>query len=470
MRQRSGASILAGMDPAQRNEVLSRFTPQQLHALRHKWEGFLARPDQEEPPGDWDIWLIISGRGWGKTRTGAEWVKKMVDSGRAKSFALVGQTDDDVDQLMIHGVSGILKAYEHEPASKAPKVHKDNIVWPNGAIAKPYSSWNPDALRGPNFDAAWCDEVGKWKYARATWDMLQFALRERSGPGKQTRQIVTTTPRPTELIKAIVAGDEGKVHRTNGRTSDNASNLDPRFMKRIYKKYGGTRLGRQELNGVILSDLPNALWTYANLEAFRLAHKPDDIGRTLVAVDPATGGIRDQKSAETQERDEHGIVVGGLGADGTGYLLEDRSCHGTPNEWAKVAIQAFDDWKADAIVIEATQGGDMAVNTVRTMRPEVPIRKVWASRGKHVRAEPVASLYEQGRIRHVGTFPAVEDQLVQMTNHGYIGETSPDRLDAVVWLFSGLLPDLISVPDPDGATDRQRRLREARERHAHSRA
>ena len=406
------------------------------------------------------------------TRTGAEWVKKNVEAGKARNIALVAATDGEALDVMIHGVSGIMKVYEHEPASKAPKIHKDTVVWPNGAVARPYSSWNPEALRGPNFDAAWSDEVGKWKYARPTWDMLQFALREQTAKGGQTRQIVTTTPRPTELVKAIAAGDEGKVHRTNGRTKDNAANLDKRYAERIYAKYSGTRLGRQELDGVILSDLPNSLWTYANLEAYRIAHKPDDIGRTLVAIDPATGGLGDQKarSAETAERDEHGIVIGGLGADGTGYLLEDRSCHGTPNEWAKVAIKAYDDYKADAVVIEVTQGGAMATNTLRTLRPDIPIRKVFATRGKHVRAEPVASLYEQGRIRHVGTFPAVEDQLVLMTTMGYQGERSPDRLDAVVWLFSALLPDLIEIPDPDKVSKRERMLRTARESHAQSRA
>lgn len=422
------AEKLASLTPGEREEILAGLTDAEAEAILYDWRGFNARSDQVSPPGDWDIWLVLAGRGWGKTRTGAEWVREQVANG-ARRIALVAETQKDLEEVMIEGDSGILSVF---PEHERPQYRKKpvQLTWPNGAVALGYNATQPDQLRGPQFDAAWADEMAKWRYARETWDQLQFGMRL----GQHPRQIITTTPRPIELLKAIIAGEEGRVAVTKGRTMDNAANLAAPFLEKIRRRYEGTRLGRQELNAEILGDLPGALWSLAQLDNFRIAEQPEGMGRILVSVDPAV--------TATEDSDEHGIMVGGLLGQ-EGVLLHDGSLKGSPLDWARRAISLHDTYGADGIVVEVNQGGDMVASTLRSVRSNIKIIEVRATRGKHVRAEPIAALYEQGRIRHVGAFPDLETQMTQMTVHGYEGPGSPDRVDALVWLMTELFPGMV---------------------------
>jgi phage terminase large subunit-like protein len=428
----STAERLAALPRDQRNAIIDQLSPEEQEALLYDWREFLARPEQITPDGDWDIWLIMSGRGWGKTRTGAEWVKEQVAKGYRR-IALIGETAADARDVMVEGVSGILSVY---PEAERPlyEPSKRRLTWPNGAIATTFNATEPDQLRGPQFDLAWCDELAKWRYARETWDQLSFGLRL----GDHPRVLVTTTPRPVELVKAIVAGTEGKVHITRGATMDNKSNLAAKFLERIQLRYEGTRLGRQELRGEILGDIPNALWTYGQIEASRV-RTHDPLGRIVVAIDPAV--------SNTENSDDHGIIVAGIHArTQEAYVLEDASMGGTPMQWARRAVNLYDQYQADAIVIEVNQGGDMVAQTLRSVRNNVRIKEVRATRGKHIRAEPIASMYEQGRVHHVGSFPALETQMTQMTTFGYEGDGSPDRVDALVWAMTDLFPAMVGRP------------------------
>lgn len=409
---------------------MAGITDAEAGALIYDWRGFLARADQIAPAGDWDIWLALAGRGWGKTETGAQWVREQVEAG-VMSIALVAETQKDLEEVM---VKRLLSIY---PPSERPKVRYKpvRITWPNGAEALGYNGTEPDQLRGPEFEAAWVDELAKYRYARETWDMLQFCMRR----GKHPRQLVTTTPRPIELIKAIIAGTEGKAHVTRGRTMDNRSNLAAAFLSKIVDRHAGTRLGRQELDGEILGDLPGALWTMASLDAYRLREQPK-LARIIVSVDPAV--------TNTENSDEHGIIVAATTEDQRGVVLEDASIAGSPSEWARRAVSLYRSYQADGIVIEVNQGGDMVAQTLRTIDPNVNIIEVRASRGKHVRAAPISALYEQGKIGHVGSFPDLESQMTQMTTTGYEGDGSPDRVDALVWAFAELFPEMTErVPD-----------------------
>lgn len=424
----SVAERLANLPADQRAEVLGKLTEAEAEALLHDWRGFLARPEQIAPEGDWDIWLVLAGRGFGKTETGARWVKEQVEAG-VKSIALIAETQKDLEEVMVARILAV------HPEGQKPSVRYKpvRITWPNGAVALGYNGTEPNQLRGPEFEAAWLDELAKYRHARETWDMLQFGMRV----GNHPRQIVTTTPRATELIKAIVAGQEGKIAITHGKTTDNASNLAPSFLTKIRARYEGTRLGRQELNAEILGDLPGALWTMASLDAYRLREEPK-MARIVVAVDPAV--------TDNEESDEHGIIVVGLSDDQRGIVLEDASMTGSPGEWARRVASLYRTWGADAVVVEVNQGGDMVRHTLQTAAPNLSIREVRASRGKHIRAEPIAALYEQGRIAHVGAYPELETQMTQMTSGGYRGDGSPDRLDALVWGLSDLFPDMVSEP------------------------
>lgn len=424
---------LAALPKVDREAVLAGLTPAQINALLYDWRGFNARPDQIAPAGDWDVWMVLAGRGWGKTRTGAEWVREEVDAGRAKRIALIAETAADGRDVLVEGESGLLAVY---PEAERPvyEPSKRRVTWANGATATLFNATEPDQLRGPQFDLAWCDELAKWRHARKTWDMLQFGLRL----GDHPRVLVTTTPRPIELVKSIIAGQEGRVTVTRGKTMDNAANLARAFLEKITKSYAGTRLGRQELNAEILGDLPGALWTMATLDTYRLPDAPE-CGRIVVAVDPAV--------TNTEDSDEHGIIVAGIAGE-RGVVLEDASLKGTPMQWARRAISLYRSYGADGIVVEVNQGGDMVAQTLRSVDDRVNIIEVRASRGKHVRAAPIASLYEQGRVAHVGSFPELESQMTQMTNAGFEGDGSPDRVDALVWAMSDLFPDMVErVPD-----------------------
>lgn len=430
----SVAQKLAALSKADRDSVLAGMTDAQALEVLRDWRGFNARPDQIAPSSDWDIWVALAGRGWGKTRTGAEWIKEEVESGRARRIALIGETAADGRDVIVEGDSGIMACYALHPDNEKPlyEPSKRRVTWPNGAIATIFNATEPDQLRGPQFDLAWCDELAKWKRARETWDQLQFGLRL----GVKPRVLVTTTPRPIELVKAIVAGQEGKVAITRGKTNDNALNLSESFMGKIQQRYGNTRLGRQELDGEILGDIPNALWTYSIIEASRVNAAPENLGRIVIAVDPAV--------TSTDESDEHGIIAVGMHPNGKeAYVLEDGSTRGTPNQWARRAVAMFDAWQADAVVVEVNQGGDMVANTLRAVRAGLPIREVRASRGKHVRAEPISAKYEQGLVHHVGAFPELEQQMTMMTTSGYEGDGSPDRLDALVWALTDFFPQMV---------------------------
>jgi len=394
-------------------------TPQKLKILDASW-GFNARPKQRTPPGDWRIWLILAGRGFGKTRTGAEWVREQVESGKAKRIALVGPTSADARDVMIEGESGLLSVCpEWNKPSYEPS--KRRLTWPNGAIATAYSADEPERLRGPQHDFAWCDELAAWRYPEA-WDMLQFGLRL----GDDPRVIVTTTPKPTPMVKELVRNPNAYI--TKGSTYENRENLAPAFLEAIVGKYEGTRLGRQELNAEILDDNPDALWQRKDIDDNRVSKVPELI-RIVVGVDPA--------ATSKQGADDTGIVVAGIDKNKHGYILGDYTCHLSPKQWAIEAIAAFNKHQADRVVGETNNGGEMVEHTLRTVDPGIPFKSVHASRGKQTRAEPISSYYEQGRIHHVGSFPALEDQMCDWVPG--ISD-SPDRVDALVWALTELLP------------------------------
>jgi len=394
-------------------EILNEYTT--------RWS-FIAHEGQIPPRDkDWFVYLMRSGRGGGKTRAGAEWVLDKVRGG-ARMIALVGETKADVRDFMIDvGQSSILKvARPHERPIYEPS--KRRLTWPNGAIALGFSGDEPDQLRGAQFDVAWVDELAKFKYAKEAWDNLMFCMRT----GKNPQVFVTTTPRPIPIIKELVKAPDTIDVRFS--TFQNMENLSPQFIDRIKQKYEGTRLGRQELYGEILDDVQGALWTYDLIENLRVRKCPVELQRIVVAVDPAVSSEEDS--------DETGIVVAGLGVDGRGYVLDDLSGIYSPNEWASRVVAAYDKYHADRVVAEVNNGGELVRANIQTVRKNIPYTAVHASRGKHVRAEPVHGLYEQGKINHIGSFSVLEDQ---MCNWVQGSKDSPDRMDAMVWGFTNLM-------------------------------
>lgn len=414
---------LASLPEADRARVLASLTDEQAYELLWDWRAW-ARPEQIAPEGDWLTWVIDAGRGFGKTRAGAEWVREQVYAG-CKRIALVGETYKDLVEVMCFGDSGLASVF---PPHEAPKIVANpnvQVTFHTGAIALGYNATQPAQLRGPQFDAAWCDELAKWRYARETWDMLQFGLRL----GQRPQALVTTTPRPIPLLREIMAHPTTVV--TRGSTFDNAANLAGSFLERIREQYEGTRLGRQELFAEMLDDLPGALWTREDFDKHRVREAPD-MQRVVVAIDPSgTSG--------DDEGDSVGIVIAGRGVDGRGYVLADRTCRLSPLGWGRRAVEAYHEFRADRIVAERNFGGAMVEHVIRTTEQGVSYREVVASRGKVVRAEPVAALYEKGRVSHVGGFPDLEDQCCQIGPDGYIGEGSPDRADALVWALTELM-------------------------------
>lgn len=401
--------------------AIRRLTPAEADALLSHWPTW-ARPDQLPPAGEWSTWLILAGRGWGKTRTGAEWVRHMATTGKAGRIALVARTASDVRDVVVEGESGILRI---SPPGERPEWNSSRrrLTWPNGAIATTYSADEPDQLRGPQHDAAWLDELASWRYPEA-FDQLRFGLRL----GQRPQVVVTTTPRPTALVTGLMRAAGTVV--TRGRTRDNAANLATGVVADLERRYAGTRLGRQELDGEILTDAPGALWKWAAIEAARVTSAPV-MKRVVVAIDPAvTSG---------EDSDETGIIVAGLGWDERVYVLADASGRYAPTEWARRAIAAYRTHEADRIVAEVNNGGEMVAATLRIVEPGAAVRTVHASRGKAVRAEPVAALYEQGRVSHVGPLPQLEDQLT--TWDPGASRQSPDRLDALVWAITDLVID-----------------------------
>lgn len=433
MSQISPAQLLASLSEAERNAKLAELGPKQIAALRWHWP-FWARPDQLPPEGDdWMTWLILAGRGWGKTRTGAETIRQWVMSGKYGRIALVGETTADVRGVMVDGESGLLNI---GPKDERPEYFPSlrQLKWPNGAIATTYNATEPDQLRGPQHDAAWCDEIAKWKYIQETWDQLQFGLRL----GDHPRQILTTTPRPLPLLKKML--NDPYVRVTKGKTMDNKDNLAETFMHQIEERFGGTRLGRQELDGEILDDIPGALWQRSLIDTNRVSEPPLDMERVIVAVDPA--------ASSEEGSDENGIVVVGMARDAEGYargyVLEDASLRGSPEEWAKKAVQMYRKWQADKIVAEKNQGGEMVASVIRAVDRSIMPKLVHASRGKIIRAEPISALYEQNRVHHVGRFDQLEDQMCTFSvdNIRANGMGSPDRVDALVWGLTELFDKL----------------------------
>ena len=438
---KSPAEWLASLPVSEREGFLASLSDDTVAALPWIFR-FWAMPHQVPPEGEWRTWVCLGGRGAGKTRAGAEWVRAQVEGGtplapgKCARVALVGETFDQAREVMVFGDSGLMAV---SPPDRAPKweATRRRLVWPNGAQAQVFSAHEPEALRGPQFDAAWVDELAKWKKAQDAWDMLQFALRL----GEDPRCMVTTTPRPLPLLKALL-GRPGTV-TTHAPTQANRAWLAPSFLAEVQARYGGTRLGRQELEGVLMDDVEGALFTRAMFDAARVDKAPFVPDRIVVAVDPAVsaGG------------DLCGIVVVGAQAHAPGgqtraVVLEDASVAATsPSAWARAALDAMQRHRAHRLVAEVNQGGDLVEAVLRQIDPNVPFAKVHAQAGKGARAEPVAALYEQGRVFHLRGLGALEDQLAQMTAQGFRGSGSPDRVDALVWALTALivLPQTVFV-------------------------
>jgi phage terminase large subunit-like protein len=403
------------------DRLLEVFEPAQINALRYEWQA-LARPEQLPPLGDWLVWLILAGRGFGKSRTGAEtsreWAKQLPGS----HGALVAPTAADARDVMVKALLSATPEHEglvYEPSKRA-------LTWANGTTATLYSAEEPDRLRGPQHHWAWCDELAAWEYAEEVWDMLAMTLRL----GERPRVVVSTTPRPIAIIRRLMK-DPGTAI-TRGSTFDNSANLSASFIEAVRQRYDGTRLGRQELYAEILDDVPGALWQRDVLDRLRVREAPDLV-RVVVAVDPSGGA--------GPENDEQGIMVCGKGVDGHAYVLADKTCRLSPDGWARRAVEAYREHKADRIVYERNFGGDMVEHTIatvaRSMGVHVATRAVVASRGKVQRAEPVAALYEQGKAHHVGSLPLLEDEQCRFVPGEFDG--SPNRVDALVWAMTDLM-------------------------------
>jgi len=443
---------LRKLDPKVVRKVLSELTPTQLEELRYDWR-FWGRPEQHEPKGDWKIWLPLAGRGWGKTRCGAEWVRHRIKSGDGR-IACVAPTKGDVRRVMVEGESGLLnicwkgdKTYSGRNMGFPVWSPTNNtITWENGARAEFFSAEDPERLRGPQFHSSWCDEICAWTRMQETWDMLQFTLRL----GKNPRILVTTTPKPVKLLREILKPENiasGRVYKTSGSSYENADNIDLEALS----QYEGTRLGRQELYAEILDEAAGALWNRKMIDEAQF-NLPEDcivlsedgvsvdfdasrkqfaknLVKVVVSVDPAV--------TANEESDLTGIIVAGIDVNGTGYILEDATDRYMPEQWARRAINLYNEYEADMIVAERNQGGEMVRSTLRTVDDSVPIKLVHASRGKFARAEPVSSLYERGKVKHLKYLEALEEQMVTWEPLGSIG--SPDRLDAMVWAVTNLL-------------------------------
>jgi phage terminase large subunit-like protein len=421
------------LSPTQRLHILARLNSDELDVIASDWKLF-AHPHQWPPQYaangmPWTTWLMMGGRGAGKTRAGAEWIRAQAlglpplaiePVGR---IALVGETEHDVREVMIEGVSGLLAVHRRDERPVWLPSRK-RLEWNNGAVAYAFSAEDPESLRGPQFGCAWSHELAKWRYADAAFDMLQFGLRL----GAQPRQLMTTTPRPTALIKRLLA-DESCV-TTRAATGANALHLAPTFLKNVMARYIGTRLGRQELDGELIEDRTDALWTRSVIEESRVAEAPP-LQRIVVAVDPpATSGKR---------ADSCGIVAAGITSEGTLYVLaDDTLAQAAPSVWALRAIALWRRLEADALVVEVNQGGEMVRAVIAQADPDVPVLSVRAHRGKWLRAEPVATLYEQGRVKHAGVFAALEDEMCDFAPTGLSSGRSPDRLDALVWALTSL--------------------------------
>lgn len=422
---------LIALDEAARRRELARLTRTEKAELRYHWR-LWARPNQLPPEGRWRTWLISAGRGFGKTRAGAEWIREQARGTPDARIALVAASLAEARAVMVEGESGLLACCpRHNAPLFEPSLRR--LVWPNGAMAYLYSAAEPDSLRGPQHHFAWCDEIAKWdntaSRAIRAWDNLAMGLRL----GEQPRTVATTTPRAVELMRRLCAEEAGgTVAVTRGATYDNAHNLPRSFVREMKRSFGNTALGRQELDGVLLADAEGALWSRSLLERCRDPSLGDPPVRVVVAVDPPV----------SQHGDECGIVVCAVGESGIAQVLADCSlARAAPERWARAVADAARAWQADRVVAEANQGGQMVGSVLRAAEIALPLKLVHASRGKSARAEPVAALYEAGRVRHTAMFAALEDQLCGiMAGGGYEGPgRSPDRADALVWALTELM-------------------------------
>ena len=428
MTQHELLDWLLKLEEADRLEQLRHLSAVQKEEFSTHWR-LWARKDQLPPGNEWRVWLIMAGRGFGKTRAGAEWVRAVAENDPAARIALVAASLGEARAVMVEGESGVLAVC---PPERRPSFESSlrRLTWPNGATAMLYSGAEPESLRGPQHSHGWCDEVAKWDNASgramAAWDNLAMGMRL----GEEPQVLATTTPRAVPLLRRLL-DDEG-VATTRGTTEDNKGNLPGRFIRDIRRTYGRSLLARQELDGEMIADLPGALWTRSLLEECREAAASSPSARVVVGVDPpaSAGG------------DACGIIVVALGEDGIARVLADASvAKAGPERWARAVAQATRAWQADRVIAEANQGGAMVASVLRAADIALPIKLVHASRGKVARAEPVAALYEAGRARHAGTFPALEDELCGLIQGGaYQGPgRSPDRADALVWALSELM-------------------------------
>lgn len=421
-------ATIAGLPEDERDALVRKLTLPARRELAERWAGGWARPGQVAPEGDWRIWLIRAGRGFGKTRAGAEWVTALADADAEARIALVGATAADVRRVMIEGPSG-LRAVAKTGKTPRYTTGRGEVRWPNGAVAHVYSADAPEQLRGPEHSAAWCDELAKWRRGDAAWDNLMMGMRR----GPVPRVLVTTTPRPTNLMKRVLRA-QGLVE-TRGATRDNPF-LPAAFVAHVEDSYGGTALGRQELDGEMIEDIAGALWSRAGLEACR-GVVPDALVRVVVGVDPPAGS-----SDGASVGDACGIVAVGLDGDGVGHVLADASvAAASPEGWARAVAACAARHGADRVVAEANQGGAMVRSVLLAADVTLPVTLVRASRGKAARAEPVATLYDRGRVRHAGRFADLEDEMCGLVaGGGYQGPgRSPDRADALVWALSELM-------------------------------
>jgi len=437
---RSMAERVAHLTPAERDQIFAGMSEAELAALEYDWR-FWGRPAQIAPDGDWSTWLALAGRGFGKTEMGARWIDERVTGG-ARMIALIAETQKDLEEVMVPRIVAVSKP------GTVPSVRFKPVrmIWPNGAMAYGYNGTEPDQLRGPEFDTAWVDELAKYKRASDLWDMLQFTMRK-SDP----RVFVSTTPRPIPVLRTIMKDKRTVI--TRGSTMDNRSNLPDTFLKTVIDRYAGTRLGRQELNAEILEDVPGALWTREMFDKTRIRGAWDgqaivttdgrriEMQRIVIGVDPSGS-----KGDDPEKADDIGIIAAGKGTDGRGYVLGDWTCNMSPAGWGKRAVEAYRHYRADCIVAERNFGGEMVRFVIVSASATVPVKLVTASRGKTVRAEPIASLYEQGKVSHLtdpdtNSLELLEDQACQMTGNGYVGDGSPDRVDAKVWALSELMLD-----------------------------
>ncbi len=415
------AERIATLPRAERKRGL-KLTGKEAQALLYDWS-FWARPKQLPPEGDWSVWLVRTGRGWGKTRVGAEWVRQQKETvGR---IALVAPTAAAARDIMVEGESGIIAC---SPPWDLPKYEpsKRRVTWRNGAIATLYSADEPDRLNGPQHGAAWCDELGVWRRAQDAWDMLQFGLRL----GDHPRVVITTTPKPTKVIRDLSA--RADIVMTTAHTFENLHNLAPSFRAAIVGRYEGTRLGRQELGGELLMDTPGALWQREMIDNLRVESAPQGMVRVVTAVDPAmTFG---------ENANMTGIITAGVDDRGHAYILRDSTLRASPEQWRFRVVTDYVELRADRIIGEVNNGGDLVEANLRTANQAISYKAVHASRGKRTRAEPIAALYEQGKVHHVGGFAELEDQMCNFTPDArYSDSDSPDRVDALVWALTELM-------------------------------